>query len=72
MHLSNLPTIFVKDGIERKAYFTVQARELLADGWTEKGEAKEVEPAVAEPTNLITEKPKVAAKKVATKKEDEE
>lgn len=36
MHLSKLPTIFVKGGEERKAYFTVQARELIAAGWVEK------------------------------------
>lgn len=54
MHLPNLPTIFVKDGVERKAYFTVEARELTAAGWVEKG--KEVK--------------KVAEKKVATKTEE--
>jgi hypothetical protein len=37
MHLSKLPTIFVKNGEERKAYFTVQARELVEQGWVEKG-----------------------------------
>ena len=40
MHLSKLPTIFVKGGEERKAYFTVQARELIAAGWVEKGQEK--------------------------------
>ena len=36
MHLPKLPTVFVKDGEERNAYYTVEARELLADGWEEK------------------------------------
>jgi hypothetical protein len=42
MHLPKLPTIFVKGGEERKAYFTVQARELVAAGWVEKGEEKPI------------------------------
>lgn len=36
MHLDRLPTLFVKDGEERKVYFTIQARELSEDGWIEK------------------------------------
>jgi hypothetical protein len=72
MHLPKLPTIFVKDGIERKAYFTVEARELKAAGWVEKGEevkkapekkvvAKAEAPAIKE----FTETPK----RTVTKKE---
>lgn len=57
MHLSKLPTIFVKDGEERKAFYTVQARELAADGWVEKGEEKP--------------KPKPAAKAPASKTSSE-
>ena len=37
MHLPQLPTILVKDGEERKAYHTVEAKELVAAGWVEKG-----------------------------------
>lgn len=37
MHLPELPTIFVKNGEERKVFFTVQARELTEMGWVEKG-----------------------------------
>ena len=48
MHLQKLPTIFVKGGEERKAYFTVQARELIADGWVEQG-TEEPAPAAPEP-----------------------
>lgn len=40
MHLPELPTIFVKNGEERKVYFTVQARELSEMGWVEKGKEK--------------------------------
>lgn len=36
MHLEKLPTIFIKDGEERKVYFTIQARELSEEGWIEK------------------------------------
>ena len=49
MHLSKLPTIFVKNGEERKAYFTVQARELVEQGWVEKGTEVKVEEPKAEP-----------------------
>jgi len=37
MHLPELPTVFVKGGEERKAYHTVEAKELVAAGWVEKG-----------------------------------
>jgi hypothetical protein len=37
MHLPNLPTIYTKNGEERKVFFTVQARELAEMGWVEKG-----------------------------------
>ena len=51
MHLPKLPTIYTKNGEERKAYFTVQARELVEMGWVEKG----------------TEQPKPTVKKTAKK-----
>lgn len=51
MHLPKLPTIYTKNGEERKAYFTVQARELVEMGWVEKG----------------TEEPKPVAKKTVKK-----
>lgn len=53
MHLPKLPTIFVKGGEERKAFFTVQARELIATGWVEKG--------TEEPKPVAKEEPKVEA-----------
>lgn len=49
MHLPKLPTIFVKGGEERKVYFTVQARELIALGWKEKGTEQEKPVKQAEP-----------------------
>ena len=36
-HLDKLPTWFVKGDERRGAYYTIQARELEADGWTEEG-----------------------------------
>ena len=36
-HLDKLPTWFVKGDERRGAYYTIQARELLADGWAEEG-----------------------------------
>ena len=69
MHLPKLPTIFVKNGEERKAFFTVQARELLAAGWVEKeGEEilkKKVE-RTPEQKNPVARK--IKAKKSETKK----
>ena len=53
MHLPKLPTIFVKGGEERKAFFTVQARELIAAGWVEKG--------AEAPKPVVKEEPKVEA-----------
>ena len=61
MHLPELPTIFVKGDEERKVYFTVQARELIALGWTEKGEEKPVkaEPKKVEPVKAVEIKSEV-------------
>lgn len=71
MHLSKLPTIFVKDGEERKAFYTVQARELLAAGWVEKDakpENEKVEPKVSEEKKTVKADPKPAAKTEAKPK----
>lgn len=37
-HLAKLPTYFVKGDERRAAYYTVTARELIADGFVEEGE----------------------------------
>lgn len=39
-HLDKLPTWFVKGGERRAAYYTIQARELRAEGYVEEGEKK--------------------------------
>ena len=47
MHLKKRPTWFVKDGDRRKAFYTVQARELIQRGYVEEGaeiEAPQVKP----------------------------
>jgi len=56
MHLSELPTIFVKGGEECKVYFTVQANELRQQGWLPKQEAEKAQQAevVKEPTRKET------------------
>lgn len=36
-HLEKLPTWFVKGDQRRAAYYTINARELIADGWVEEG-----------------------------------
>ena len=48
MHLPELLTIFVKGDEERKAYFTIQAKELLVAGWKIKGAEEPVEEKVEE------------------------
>lgn len=74
MHLPKLPTIFVKDGEERKAYYTVQARELLAAGWKEKGEEKPEPKAASKPAPKAAPKAPAKApeaeKSTAAPKED--
>ena len=59
MHLPELPTIFVKGDEERKAYFTIQAKELLAAGWVIKGteEVVEEEPAPKPKARRAAKKP---------------
>ena len=64
MHLPELPTIFVKGGEERKVYFTVQARELVRDGWVEKGSEPAPKPAPAAAAKAEA-KPKKVVKKAA-------
>jgi 2-methylcitrate dehydratase PrpD len=43
-HLKKLPTWFVKGEERRKAFYTVQVRELIADGWKEEGAKAEPAP----------------------------
>ena len=62
MHLPELPTIFVKGDEERKAYFTIQAKELLAAGWKIKGAEEPVEEKVEEKST-----PKPKARRVSKK-----
>ena len=66
MHLPKLPTIFVKGDEERKAYFTIQAKELLAAGWKIKGTEEVVKEKVEE---KVEEKPapKPRARRVTKK-----
>ena len=72
MHLPELPTIFVKGDEERKAYFTIQAKELLAAGWKIKGaeevveEKAEEKPASKPKARRITKKPVEVSEPEAT------
>lgn len=54
-HLKKLPTWFVKNGERRPAYWTVQARELRADGWVEEGEKVEVRKPIEKQPEIIVE-----------------
>lgn len=67
MHLPKLPTIFVKGDEERKAFFTIQAKELIAAGWVIKGseevpekveEKVESKPKARRTTKKVVEEPK--------------
>lgn len=72
MNLPVLPTIFTKDGDERKAYHTVEARELIAAGWVESRSVAKTNVVTVtqgvETKDITEEKPKVIkAKPVAIK-----
>jgi hypothetical protein len=44
MHLKNRPTYFVKNGVRKPVYYTVDARQLIENGWTEEGGSAVPEP----------------------------
>ena len=54
-HLKKLPTWFVRNGDRRAAYWTVQARELKADGWVEEGEKAEVRKPIEKQPEIVVE-----------------
>ena len=66
MHLPELPTIFVKGDEERKAYFTIQAKELMAAGWKIKGAEEVVEEKAEEKPAPKTKTRRAAKKPVET------
>ena len=74
MHLPQLPTIFVKGDEERKAFFTIQAKELLAAGWVVKGTEAPAPKKVEAPKSEVkaevfeAEEPKAEPKPRATAK----
>lgn len=37
MHLKNRPTYFVKNGVRKPVYYTVDARQLIENGWIKEG-----------------------------------
>jgi hypothetical protein len=54
-HLEKLPTWFVKGDQRRAAYYTINARELIADGWTEEGEKAAPAPAPKPQPEILVE-----------------
>lgn len=54
-HLSKLPTWFVKNGKRRAAYWTVQARELRAEGFIEEGRKAQVRKPIERQPEIIVE-----------------
>tara|TARA_B100000902_G_scaffold394980_1_gene452499 strand:- start:1022 stop:1264 length:243 start_codon:yes stop_codon:yes gene_type:complete len=67
MHLSKLPTIFIKDGVERLAYHTIEAKELISFGWSEKGKEKVKKAVQAKPEAAKQEEPKEVKAKTQRK-----
>lgn len=59
MHLKNRPTYFVKNGIRKPVYYSVDARQLVDTGWVEEGSAAEAAPAktVESPVAITDPKP---------------
>ena len=57
-HLKKMPTYFVKDGVRRAAYYTIQAKELLAQGFVEEG-AEPSAPAKIEVKTPIERQPEI-------------
>lgn len=55
MHLKKLPTYFVKDGVRRAAYYTIQARELRAAGYVVEGEQIEVRKPIEKQPEIVVE-----------------
>ena len=60
MHLKNRPTYFAKDGVRKPVYYTVDARQLLEDGWTEEGATKTKAPAKVEVAEAAAASPEPA------------
>lgn len=54
-HLETLPTWFIKGDQRRAAYYTITARELLADGWVEEGVKAAPAPAPKPQPEIIVE-----------------
>jgi hypothetical protein len=54
-HLKKLPTYFVKGDERRAAYYTIQARELRAAGFTEEGAKAEVRKPVEKQPEIVVE-----------------
>lgn len=72
MNLPKMPTIFVKDGEQRKAYHTVEAREFIAAGWVEADETKPVTTKInkiTEEMDALEEKPKAVKPRILSTKE---
>jgi len=61
MHLKNRPTYFTKDGIRKPVYYTVDARQLVEDGWVEEGVVEMKAPAKVEATPVIAATPEAAS-----------
>jgi hypothetical protein len=61
MHLKERPTYFVKNGVRKPVYYSVDARQLIENGWEEEGKskpkAKQPEPVIEEKVELLPYEP---------------
>ena len=55
MHLRKLPTYFIKGELRRAAYYTIQARELLAAGYVEEGAKAESRKPIEKQPEIVVE-----------------
>lgn len=65
MHLKNRPTYFVKNGIRKPVYYSVDARQLIDNGWIEEGSSVTPEPAKEASVTMPEPKEEAAPEPVA-------
>jgi len=72
MHLPELPTIFVRGDEERKAYFTIQAKELIEAGWVIRSQEKSAPKVEAKKEVFeVTEEKPAPKTRISTKAREE-
>ena len=60
MHLKKCPTFFVKNGVRKRVYYSVDARQMIENGWVEDKIMAEAAPAKAADIPVAIADPKPA------------